>query len=100
MKQGRPWTNAPTSTIRSPDTVNDQPNTDDTPDANDAAQAALERLAALSIEPNDLFDRGVLARVDADGWGLEPDASPQSRPDADATPAADEEERARDELRE
>ena len=43
----------------------------------------------------ELFDRDLLARVDEDGWGLEPDASAQSRPDIDAAPAADEEERAR-----
>jgi hypothetical protein len=71
-----------------PDTVNDQPNADDTPDANDAARrAALERLTAR------VFDQDLLARVDKDGSGLEPDASAQSRPDTDAAPAADQEER-------
>ena len=77
------------STIPSPDTVNDQPNTDDTADANAAARrAALERLAARQFDPD------LLARVDEDGWGLEPDASAQSRPDIDSAAAADEEGRA------
>jgi hypothetical protein len=70
--------------------VNDQPHTDDTPAANAAARrAALERLA------DRVFDPDLLARVDEEGWGLEPDASAQSRPDIDAAPAADEEQRSR-----
>jgi hypothetical protein len=73
--------------------MDDQPNMDDTEDANAAARralrrAALERLAARQFDPD------LLARVDQDGWGLEPDPSAQSRRDIDSAPAADEEERA------
>lgn len=37
--------------------------------------AALERLAAASSDPAaTLFDRELLARVDQDGWGHDPDS--------------------------
>lgn len=56
-----------------PDIVNDQPDTDETPEADDAARgAALVRLAARSTKPDALFDADVLGRVDVDGWATSP----------------------------